>query len=172
MPVAACIGLGSIKIAGSEEHQDLAKATLDQLKHRSWATREAALKELKACSIPESGSDYELREMSPGSWQLADRTELFDDHPAPKRKAPAKKKAATAKKDAVVDPPHKGKGPSPTGKSAEAAKLLFRANGATKKEIVAVTEWSFGVRYIHRLAGVHRAEVVTLGEDHWRLVKK
>lgn len=61
--------------------------------------------------------------------------------------------------------------PRATGKSAEAVKLLLRKNGATKAEIVAVTEWSFGERYIRRLAAANNAEMKSLGKDHWRLVK-
>ena len=62
-----------------------------------------------------------------------------------------------------------GSAPRATGKSAEAAALLFREQGATKAEIVAVTEWTFGERYIRRIAGVHKARMEVLGKDHWRL---
>jgi len=48
----------------------VAFASTDQLKQKSWATREEALAELKAAGFPERGHDYELRQFNEGSWQL------------------------------------------------------------------------------------------------------
>jgi hypothetical protein len=58
-----------------------------------------------------------------------------------------------------------------TGKSAEAAAMLLRPQGATMDQLRAVTEWSFGERYIRRLAATHKATIETVAPKHWRLIK-
>lgn len=61
--------------------------------------------------------------------------------------------------------------PRADGKNARVVALLRRPEGASKAEIIAITEWSFGERYIHRLAHTSRTSAETIGKDHWRLIK-
>jgi hypothetical protein len=67
-------------------------------------------------------------------------------------------------------PRNSGK-PKATGKSAEAAKLLMRPQGATFAEVQAITEWGISERFVRRLGRARRMEPEQLGEKHWRLVK-
>jgi hypothetical protein len=58
------------------------------------------------------------------------------------------------------------------GKSAAAAKLLMRPEGATFAEVVQITEWSISERFVRRLARANKCEAEQLGEKHWRLIKR
>lgn len=58
------------------------------------------------------------------------------------------------------------------GKSARAADLLLRPEGATFAEIVEITEWTVSDRFVRRLARANKCEPVKLAERHWRLVRK
>lgn len=71
--------------------------TLAQLKNTQWESREAAMKDLKASGVKESGADYVLGEFKPGTWQLLDRTDI-DVPPEPPK--PERRKAARAKSEA------------------------------------------------------------------------
>lgn len=67
--------------------------------------------------------------------------------------------------------PNNAGGARATGKSAEAAKLLMRPQGATFAEVVAITEWGISERFVRRLARANKCEPEQLGEKHWRLIK-
>jgi hypothetical protein len=58
-----------------------------------------------------------------------------------------------------------------TGKMANATALLLRKEGATAKEINAVTDWPVGQRHINKLAKLSGATIKQMGEQHWRLIK-
>lgn len=58
-----------------------------------------------------------------------------------------------------------------TGKMAQATALLLRKEGATAKEINAVTDWPVGQRHINKLAKLAGATIKTMGDKHWRLIK-
>lgn len=68
--------------------------------------------------------------------------------------------------------PSKNGAPRGVGKSAAAAKLLMRPEGATFAEVVQITEWSITERFVRRLARANKCEPEKLGEKHWRLVKR
>jgi hypothetical protein len=72
------------------------KRTLEQLRSQVWPSREAAVKDLKKSGFGPRGSDYELREVIMGSWQIA---ELDTD---PVADGPAMKKAAKAEPNAYM----------------------------------------------------------------------
>jgi hypothetical protein len=57
------------------------------------------------------------------------------------------------------------------GKSAEAAKLFMRPQGATFAEVVQITEWGISERFVRRLARANKCEPEMLGDKHWRLNK-
>jgi hypothetical protein len=91
---------------------------------------------------------------------------------APVEQPKVKAKGKAKKSAPPPEPKKRGFGEkSTTGKTVDAEKLLFRKNGATKKELVAITGWSFGESYIERIAKRTGARVETLGPRHWRLIK-
>lgn len=63
-----------------------------------------------------------------------------------------------------------GRGRGGDSKQGRAIALLVRPNGATAKEINAVTDWPVGQRHINRLAKVSKKKIEALGDKHWRLV--
>lgn len=67
--------------------------------------------------------------------------------------------------------PAKNGAPRGVGKSAEAAKLFMREQGATFAEVVKVTEWGISERFVNRLAKANRCSVEKLGEKNYRLIK-
>ena len=54
---------------------------------------------------------------------------------------------------------------------ARATELLLRKEGATAKEINAVTDWPVGQRHINKLAKLSGATIKALGDKHWQLIK-
>jgi hypothetical protein len=80
----------------------MTKRTLEQLRSQVWLSQADGAKELKRNGYAARGDDYELREASPGSWQIAE----FD--PTDSQSPPATKAAApnvNGKKPPTPKPP-------------------------------------------------------------------
>lgn len=77
-----------------------------------------------------------------------------------------KKPTRTATKTAA----RVAKGPKGESKQGRALDLLCRPNGATAKELVAVTDWPIGQRHINKLAKVFGKKIEQLGDQRWKLV--
>jgi hypothetical protein len=62
-----------------------------------------------------------------------------------------------------------GQRSKPGDKSGRAIELLLRPQGATYAELLAITDWPFGERWIRRLANSKKLEWEEVGAKHWRL---
>lgn len=84
----------------------MAKLNMDQLKHRTWTSRDALVKDLKRSGFPERGEDYEPGETSPGSgmWTLVERgeAEAFGSNVVGGNVNPRKRKATSGKPRVVA----------------------------------------------------------------------
>lgn len=106
----------------------MAFRSMEQLRSKTWPSRETAVKELKANGFKPTGADYEIRENSPGSWlvmPLGDgEGEQAPAVAAKAAKAPAKTAGAKVgkQKSSQRQPPLGGK--SAAEKKAADAKLV------------------------------------------------
>jgi len=128
--------------------------TMAQLRHQTWKTREAAVKELKRNAFKDHGADYEIGETSPGTWMVIDRSEADASASAPKvTKLPER--------------PARGVKKSPQKKAADAAKRKAgkaeHAGDAKHRELIAQAT-GFTVHFRKNPAEAFNEEAATIAE--------